>query len=101
MSNPARQSRSSGQKRSASGGRAGASGQKRSASGGHSGASGQKRSGVRGKHAPSVKTPGLKQDPAFSSAARRALAVRRFWLVLLTVVLLTVGLLSACGVRLF
>jgi hypothetical protein len=48
-----------------------------------------------------VKSPGLKQDPDITGAARQALAFRRAWLVLLTLVLLTVGLLSACGVRFF
>ena len=83
MSGPARQSRSSAQPRSAS--------------------SGQRRGGtpVRKKRGPGVKSPGLKQDPDFTGAARQALAFRRGWLVLLTLVLLTVGLLSACGVRFF
>ena len=47
-----------------------------------------------------VKSPGLKRDPEFSSAAKRALAFRRFWVFLLAAVLLTIGIVSACGVRL-
>ena len=54
----------------------------------------RKRSGVTGKS-------GLKPNPDFSNSAKRILAFRRFWLFLLTAVLLTVGLLSVCGVRLF
>ena len=85
MSGPARQSRSSAQPRSASPGR------RRDGTG----------SPVRKKRGPGVKSPGLKQDPDFTGAARHALAFRRAWLVLLTIVLLTVGLLSAFGVRFF
>ena len=84
MSGPARKARSSAQPRSAS--------------------SGQQRRGgtpVRKKRDPGVKSPGLKQDPDIAGAAGHALAFRRGWLVLLTLVLLTVGLLSACGVRFF
>ena len=64
--------------------------------------SGRSRSGAPlRKRSVGVKSPGLKQDPEFSSAAKRALAFRRFWLFLLTVVLLTVGILSVCGVKFF
>ena len=41
----------------------------------------------------------MKQEKEFSTAAKRALAVRRFWLFLLTAVLLAIGILSVCGVR--
>jgi len=46
-----------------------------------------------------VETPALKQEKEFSTAGKRALAFRRFWLFLLTAVLLAVGILSVCGVR--
>ena len=59
-----------------------------------SGAAPRKRSGVMGQS-------GLKPNPDFSNSAKRILAFRRFWLFLLTAVLLTVGFLSVCGVRLF
>ena len=45
--------------------------------------------------------PGLKKDTDLKEAAERSLALRRFWLFLLTVVLLAVGIVSACGIRLF
>lgn len=62
---------------------------------------GQRRGGPPArKRSVGVKNPGLKQDPEFSSAAKRALAFRRFWVFLLMVVLLTVGIVSACGVKL-
>jgi len=64
--------------------------------------SGRSRSGAPlRKRSVGVKSPGLKQDPEFSSAAKRALAFRRFWVFLLAVALLTIGIVSACGVRLF
>lgn len=44
---------------------------------------------------------GLRPEPEFSTSAKRALTVRRFLLFLLTAVLLTIGILSVCGVRFF
>ena len=61
---------------------------------GAGGSAPRKRSGVMGKS-------GLRPEPEFSTPAKRALAVRRFLLFLLTVVLLTIGILSVCGVRFF
>ena len=61
---------------------------------GAGGASPRRRSGVVGKS-------GLRSEPEFSTSAKRALLVRRFLLFLLTVVLLTIGILSVCGVRFF
>jgi len=49
----------------------------------------------------SVENPGLKKDSELKDVARRSLAIRRFWLFLLTAALLAVGIASACGVRLF
>ena len=49
----------------------------------------------------SVANPGLKKDTDLKEAAERSLALRRFWLFLLTVALLAVGIVSACGIRLF
>ena len=43
----------------------------------------------------------LKTEKEFSTSAKRALALRRFWLFVLTSVLLTVGILSVCGVKFF
>ena len=63
------------------------------------GQSGRKISGR--KRFSSVENPGLKTDNELKEAARRSLSLRRFWLFLLTVVLLAVGIISACGVRLF
>lgn len=60
----------------------------------HGGAVRRNRSGV-------VKEPKLKPEQDFSGAAKRALAIRRFMLFLLTAVLLAVGIVSVCGVRLF
>lgn len=45
--------------------------------------------------------PGLRPEPEFSTSAKHALAVRRFLLFLLTAALLTIGILSVCGVRFF
>ncbi len=56
---------------------------------------------VRRKRSASVENPRLKTEKEFSTSAKRALAFRRFWLFLLTVVLLTVGILSVCGVKFF
>lgn len=57
---------------------------------------------VRRKKRPEcVENPGLKRDREFSRAAKRALAFRRFWLFLLTAVLLAIGIASVCGVRFF
>ena len=53
------------------------------------------------KHSSSVVTPGLKADNELKEAAKRSLWFRRFWLFLLTAVLLAVGIASACGLRLF
>lgn len=61
---------------------------------GGSGSSSRRRSGVMGKS-------GLRPEPEFSTSAKRALTVRRFLLFLLTAVLLTIGILSVCGVRFF
>ena len=49
----------------------------------------------------SVENPGLKTDSELREAEKRSLIFRRFVLFLLTVVLLAVGIASACGVRLF
>ena len=54
--------------------------------------------GGRRKRFNSVENPGLKADSEFSSAGKRALAFRRFWLFVLTAVLLAVGLASVCGI---
>ena len=64
------------------------------------GQTGRKLSGRR-KRFSSVENPGLKKDTELKEAARRSLSLRRFWLFLLTVALLAVGIASACGVRLF
>ena len=60
---------------------------------------GRKTGGARRKRSNCVETPPLKQEKEFSTAAKRALAVRRFWLFLLTAALVMVGILSVCGVR--
>ena len=78
-------------KQAGSSSKSAAAGKKRS---GVNGAAPRKRSGVMGKS-------GLRPEPEFSTSAKRALAFRRFWLFLLTAVLLTVGILSVCGVRFF
>jgi len=54
---------------------------------------------VRRRRSGYVENPGLKQEKEFSSSAKRALAFRRFWLFLLTAVLLAIGIASVCGVR--
>ena len=64
------------------------------------GQSGRKLAGRR-KRFPTVEGPGLKADSELKEAAKRKLAFRRFWLFLLTAVLLAIGIASACGVRLF
>ena len=56
---------------------------------------------VHGKRLSSVENPGLKTDNELRDAEKRSLAFRRFVLFLLTVVLLAVGIASACGVRFF
>ena len=48
-----------------------------------------------------VENPGLKRENDFTNSAKRAVAFRRFWLFLLAALLVTVGLLSAFGSRLF
>ena len=45
------------------------------------------------------KRPGVKLGNDFTTSAKRALAIRRFWLFLLTAALLTIGILSVCSVR--
>ena len=57
--------------------------------------------GARRKRFSSVENPGLKADNELKEAAKRSLWVRRFWLFLLTFALLAIGIVSACGVRLF
>ena len=78
-------------KRAGSSSKPASAGKKRNGAGG---SAPRKRSGVMGKS-------GLRPEPEFSTLAKRALAVRRFLLFLLTVVLLTIGILSVCGVRFF
>ena len=56
---------------------------------------------VRRRRSGYVENPGLKQEKEFTTSAKRALAFRRFWLFLLTAVLLAVGIASACGARFF
>ena len=65
---------------------------------------GRKRIGggnVRRKRSDCVENPGLKRDQDFTTSAKRALAVRRFWLFLLTAVLVLIGLASVVGARFF
>lgn len=65
---------------------------------------GRKQSGGgtgRRRRADYVENPGLKRDPDFTSSAKRALAFRRFWLFLLTAVLVAIGLASVVSSRLF
>ena len=45
-----------------------------------------------------METPGLKADSEFSSAAKRALMIRRLWLFVLTAVLVLIGLASVFGI---
>ena len=45
--------------------------------------------------------PGIKLDDDFTTSAKRALAIRRFWLFLLTVVLVLIGMASVVGSRFF
>ncbi len=45
--------------------------------------------------------PGIKLNEDFTSSAKRALAFRRFWLFLLTAVLVLIGLASVIGARFF
>ena len=78
-------------KRAGSSSKPASAGKKRSGTGG---SAPRKRSGVMGK-------PGLRPEHEFSTSAKRALAVRRFLLFLLTAALLTIGILSVCGVRFF
>ena len=47
------------------------------------------------------KKSGAKLDNDFTTSAKRALAFRRFWLFLLTAVLVLIGLASAFGARFF
>ena len=56
---------------------------------------------VRGKRLSSVENPGLKTDNELREAEKRSLAFRRFLLFLLTVLVLAIGIASACGVRFF
>ena len=56
---------------------------------------------MHGKRLSSVENSGLKTDNELREAEKRSLAFRRFVLFLLTVVLLAVGIASACGVRFF
>ena len=62
--------------------------------------SGRKIGGRRNRFN-SVENPGLKTDSELREAAKRSLAFRRFVLFLVTVMLLAIGIASACGVRLF
>jgi hypothetical protein len=65
---------------------------------------GRKRSGggsIRRKRADFVENPGLKRDPDFTSAAKRALALRRFLIFLLAAVLVMIGLASVVSSRFF
>ena len=67
-------------------------------------AGGRGRSGgaTRRKPRPKyVENPGLKPESDFTNSAKRILAFRRFWLFLLTALLVTVGLMSAFGFGLF
>jgi hypothetical protein len=48
-----------------------------------------------------VENPGLKRDQDFTRSAKRALAFRRFWLFLLTAVLVLIGLVSVVRARFF
>jgi len=48
-----------------------------------------------------VEAPGLKRDQDFTTSAKRALALRRFWIFLLAFALVMIGLVSAVGARLF
>ena len=61
---------------------------------------GRKLNGRR-KRFSSVENPGLQKDNELKDAAKRSLSIRRFWLFLLTVALLAIGIASACGVRFF
>ena len=56
---------------------------------------------VHGKRLSSVENPGLKTDNELRDAEKRSLAFRRFLLFLLTVVVLAIGIASACGIRFF
>ena len=47
------------------------------------------------------KKSGVKLDEDFTTSAKRALAIRRFWLFLLAAVLVLIGLASAIGARVF
>ena len=47
------------------------------------------------------KKPGVKLDDDFTTSAKRALALRRFWVFLLAAVLVLIGLASAVGARFF
>ena len=53
---------------------------------------------VRRKRSGVMENPGLKQEKDYSGAAKRALAIRRFLLFLLTAVLLAIGIASLCGI---
>jgi len=53
---------------------------------------------VRRKRSGVMETRGLKQEKDYSGAAKRALALRRFLLFLLTAVLLAIGIASLCGI---
>ena len=56
---------------------------------------------VRRRRTASVENPGLKTEKEFYTSAKRRLAIRRFFLFLLTAALLAVGIASVCGVRFF
>ena len=67
-------------------------------------AGGRKRSGGATPRKPRpkyVENPGLAPEKDFTNSATRILAFRRFWLFLLTALLVTVGLMSAFGFGLF
>ena len=64
--------------------------------GGRKGGSGRKNSDCL-----EPKRTGVKLGSDFTSSAKRALAIRRFWLFLLTAVLVLIGLASVVGARFF
>ena len=61
----------------------------------------RRTTGGRRRSSDCVENPGLKRDQDFTRSAKRALALRRFWLFLLTAALVVIGLASAVGARFF
>ena len=47
------------------------------------------------------KRPGVKLGNDFTTSAKRALAIRRFWIFLVAAVLVLIGLASVVGARFF